>query len=29
VKVLTPPSIIAILQNGYEPRWHESALTWG
>jgi hypothetical protein len=25
VKVLTPPSIIAILQNGYEPRWHESA----
>jgi hypothetical protein len=29
VKVLTPPSIIAILQNGYEPRWHESALQWG
>jgi hypothetical protein len=29
VKVLTPPSIIAILQNGYEPRWHESAHRWG
>ena len=29
MKVLTPPSIIAILQSGYEPRWHESALTWG
>jgi hypothetical protein len=29
LKVLTPPSIIAILQSGYEPRWHESALTWG
>lgn len=29
MKVLTPPSIIAILQNGYEPRWHESALQWG
>lgn len=26
--VLTPPSIIAILQNGYEPRWHESAKQW-
>ncbi len=27
-KVLTPPSIIAILQSGYEPRWHESAKQW-
>ena len=27
-KVLTPPSIIAILQKGYQPRWHESALQW-
>jgi hypothetical protein len=26
--VLTPPSIIAILQSGYEPRWHESAKQW-
>jgi hypothetical protein len=26
--VLTPPSIIAILQSGYEPRWHESAKLW-
>jgi hypothetical protein len=26
--VLTPPSIIVILQNGYEPRWHESAHQW-
>ena len=25
---LTPPSIIAILKNGYKPRWHESALQW-
>ena len=27
-KVLTPPSIIAILQKGYQPRWHESAYQW-
>ncbi len=24
VDVLTPPAIIAILQRGYRPRWHES-----
>jgi hypothetical protein len=28
-KILTPPSIIAILQKGYQPRWHESAHQWG
>ena len=28
-KVLTPPSITAILHDGYKPRWHESALQWG
>ena len=28
MKVLTPPLIIAILQQGYEPRWHESAQQW-
>ena len=28
MKVLTPRSIIAILQSGYEPRWHESAKQW-
>jgi hypothetical protein len=28
MKLLTPPSIIAILKNGYQPRWHESALQW-
>ena len=28
-KVLTPPSITAILHNGYKPRWHPSALQWG
>ena len=27
-KVLTPPSIIAILAKGYTPRWHASALQW-
>ena len=27
-KVLTPASIIAILQSGHKPRWHESALQW-
>lgn len=25
-KVLTPPSILNILESGYSPRWHESAL---
>ena len=25
-KLLTPPSIAAILRGGYGPRWHESAL---
>ena len=24
-KLLTPPSILAILRTGYKPRWHESA----
>lgn len=28
MKVLTPPSITAILQKSYKPRWHESALNW-
>ncbi|MDE2446741.1 MAG: hypothetical protein KGO94_11210, partial [Alphaproteobacteria bacterium] len=28
VKLLTPPSIIAILAKGYKPRWHESAKQW-
>ena len=27
-KVLTPPSIIAILAAGYKPRWHPSAQKW-
>ena len=27
-KLLTPPSIIAILASGYSPRWHPSALQW-
>jgi hypothetical protein len=26
--LLTPHTIIAILANGYQPRWHESAITW-
>jgi hypothetical protein len=26
VDVLTPPSICAVLQRGYAPRWHPSAL---
>ena len=26
--ILTPPSIIAILQKGYQPRWHKSAHQW-
>jgi hypothetical protein len=25
VDVLTPPSIIAVLERGYAPRWHPSA----
>ena len=25
IEALTPPSIIAVLQRGYKPRWHESA----
>ncbi len=28
-KVLTAPSIAAILRAGYKPRWHQSALQWG
>jgi hypothetical protein len=28
MKVLTPPSILAILQGGYQPRWHASAHQW-
>lgn len=28
VKVLTPPSIIAILRGGYQPRWHATASQW-
>lgn len=28
-RLLTAPSIIAILSRGYKPRWHESALQWG
>ena len=28
-KVLTAPSIAAILRNGYKPRWHSTALQWG
>ena len=27
-KVLTPPSIIAILASGYKPRWHSTAQKW-
>lgn len=27
-KVLTPPSIAAILARGYQPRWHSSAQQW-
>jgi len=25
VDVLTPPAILAVLAEGYEPRWHLSA----
>ena len=28
VKLLTPPTITAILRNGYQPRWHRSAQQW-
>jgi hypothetical protein len=28
-RLLTPPSIAAILRGGYKPRWHESAHQWG
>jgi hypothetical protein len=28
LNVLTPPSIIAILAGGFQPRWHPSALQW-
>ncbi len=28
VKVLTPPSFLAILARGYQPRWHRTALQW-
>jgi hypothetical protein len=28
-KLLTPPTIIAILAKGFKPRWHPSAFTWG
>jgi len=28
LNVLTPPSIIAILARGFQPRWHPSALQW-
>jgi hypothetical protein len=27
-KVLTPPLITAILEDGYQPRWHGSAQQW-
>jgi hypothetical protein len=27
--LLTPPAIVGILSNGYQPRWHASALKWG
>jgi hypothetical protein len=28
IKLLTPPSIIAILARGFQPRWHPSAQQW-
>lgn len=28
-RLLTPPSITAILRARYQPRWHESAQHWG
>jgi hypothetical protein len=27
-RVLTPPSILAILAKGFQPRWHPSAQNW-
>lgn len=27
-KLLTPPAITAILAQGYQPRWHQSAQQW-
>lgn len=27
-KLLTPPTIAAILHGGYQPRWHQSANQW-
>jgi hypothetical protein len=26
-RILTPPSIVTILQRGYQPKWHRSALS--
>jgi hypothetical protein len=26
--LLTPPTIVGILQDGFKPRWHPSAQTW-
>jgi hypothetical protein len=28
VKLLTPPTIAAILASGYQPRWHDTAQQW-
>lgn len=28
LRLLTPPTIVQILQHGYQPRWHPSALQW-
>ncbi len=28
VKLLTPPTITAILAHGFQPRWHETAQQW-
>lgn len=28
LRLLTPPTIVQILQQGYQPRWHPSALQW-
>jgi hypothetical protein len=28
VAVLTPPTSIAALKNGFRPRWHDSAGSW-
>lgn len=28
LRLLTPPLIVQILRQGYEPRWHPSALRW-